>query len=148
MHKPFYASGFLYHTATQQILLQQSNLGNNSLSAWSMFGGISHEREEAETTFRRIIYEKMKIRLKPECLFPVYDYFNNARDFIHYVFYAEVEELYTFPPLQTGTFSWFTFKSTAKLSFIDRAKQDVIVSERVINAQARDRYFALSPELQ
>ena len=143
MHKPFYASGFLYHPASQQILLYQPPLLKNPLAVWKTFGGLSCAGEDAPVTFRRIIYEQTKIRLKVKCLFPVYDYFSRARNVLHYVFYAEVEKLFTFPLLKTGVLSWFTFKSTNKLSFADCIKQDMIVSERVINAQARSKKTSL-----
>ena len=138
MHKPFYTSGFLYHVASQQILLHQSNLPNNPLSVWDIFGGTSRVGEDAQTAFQRIMYERMNIRLGAKCLFPVYDYDFNTHNIVHYVLYAEVKRLYTFPSFNTGMLSWFTFKQTAKLSFSNQTKQDVIVSERVIRAQARD----------
>lgn len=145
MHKPFYASGFLYHLATQQILLQQSDPSTHPLSTWSMFGGISRGGEDAQTAFQRIVYERVNIRLEAKCLFPVYDYFYTSVHKTHYVLYAEVPKLYTFPLLQTGVFSWFTFKLTAKLAFSDQVKQDVIVSERVIKAEARSKEPSILP---
>ncbi len=137
VHKPFYASGFLYHLKTQQILLHQSNLGSVSLPTWSMCGGESHDGEDAECAFQRIMQEQVNLRLMAKHLFPVYDYFYNALNKVHFVFYAEVQKLYTFPQLSTGAFSWFTFKQTTKLAFSPQAKQDIIISERVIKAQAR-----------
>lgn len=145
MHKSFYASGFLYHLATQQILLQQSSLSNNPSSTWNMFGGESCEGEDAQTAFQRIMLERVNIRLEAKCLFPVYDYFYNTLNKIHYVFYAEVKRLYTFPLFDRGVLSWFTFKQTAKLGLSDQAKHDVIVSERVINAAARSNESTIPP---
>ncbi len=89
--------------------------------------------------------ERVHIRLVAKHLFPVYDYFYNALNKIHYVFYAEVQKLYTFPSLHTDVFSWFTFKQTTKLAFNDQAKQDIIVSERVIKAHARSIEPAILP---
>lgn len=137
MHKPFYASGFLYHVATQQILLHQANISNNPLSFWKMFGDFSHKDEDAHTAFQRILFEQLHIKLPTTHLLPVYDYDLNTRNTIHYVFYAEVPKLSVFPLGDRGVFSWFTFKQTTKLIFSDQAKQDVMVSERVVNAQAR-----------
>lgn len=137
VHKPFYASGFLYHLRTQQILLQQSRLGDTSLPTWSMFGGTSHDGEDAQSAFQRIMQEQVNLHLMTKHLFPVYDYFYSALNQIHFVFYAEVQKLHTFPQLSTDVFSWFTFKQTTKLAFTVQAKQDIIISERVIKAQAR-----------
>ncbi len=137
MHKPFYASGFLYHIATQQILLQQNDIKSNPLSLWRMFGDFSRDGEDAQTAFQRILFEQLQIKLPTKRLLPVYDYELNTRKVIHYVFYAEVKRLYTFPSIDTKAVSWFTFKQTTKLAFSDQSKQDVIISERVVNAQAR-----------
>jgi len=137
VHKPFYASGFLYHVATQQILLHQANISNNPLSFWKMFGDFSHKDEDAHTAFQRILFEQLHIKLPTTHLLPVYDYDLNTRNTIHYVFYAEVPKLSVFPLGDGGVFSWFTFKQTTKLIFSEQAKQDVMVSERVVNAQAR-----------
>jgi len=137
--KPFYTSGFLYHLATQQILLQQSDSDSSPLPYWRMFGDFGREREDAQTAFRRIIYEQMGLRFETKYLFPVYDYDYNTHNIIHYVFYAEVPKLYTFPLLTAGNFTWFTFKQITKLHLGSQAKQDIVVSERVINAQARSK---------
>lgn len=75
-------------------------------------------------------------------LFPVYDYFYNALNKVHFVFYAEVEKLHSFPLLNADSFSWFTFKQTTKLDFSIQTKQDIIISERVIKAQARSLEYA------
>ncbi len=144
VHKPFYASGFLYHLKTQQILLHQTTARNDSSPFWSMFGGISHEGENAQDVFRRTIYEFIKLQLSAKRIYPVYDYYFHARNKIHYVFYALVKNMreLSIPPGDT-MMSWFTFKQTTKLPFDDQTKQDIIVSERVIKAQARSKELEL-----
>lgn len=137
VHKPFYASGFLYHLKTQQILLQQSRPSDSSLPIWSMFGGVSHEGEDELSAFQRIMQEQVNLHLITKHLFPVYDYFHNTLNKIHFVMYAEVQKLHAFPLLNADSFSWFTFKQTTKLDFSPQTKQDIIISERVIKAQAR-----------
>jgi ADP-ribose pyrophosphatase YjhB (NUDIX family) len=137
VHKPIYASGFLYHLATQQILLQQAHLGDDSITPWTMFGGKNQEGEDAATTFQRIIREETHIDLEAKNILPVYDYIRDIHDTIHYILYAEVPTLYMFPPNKEKAFSWFTYKLTNKLHFEDQTRQDIIVSERVIKAVAR-----------
>lgn len=137
MHKPFYASGFLYHVATQQILLHQANISNNPLSFWKMFGDFSQKDEDAHSAFQRILFEQLHIKLPATHLLPVYDYDLNTRNTIHYVFYAEVPTVSAFSLKDRGVCAWFTFKQTIKLTFSEQAKQDVMVSERVVKAQAR-----------
>lgn len=102
-----------------------------------MFGGISSDGEDAPTTLQRILLEQIHIHVETKHLFPVYDYFHEALKKIHYVFYVEVKKLYAPTALAAGTCSWFTFKQTTKLDLAEQAKHDVIISERVINAQMR-----------
>jgi ADP-ribose pyrophosphatase YjhB (NUDIX family) len=102
-----------------------------------MFGGISRQGEDAPTALQRILYEQLNIRIEAKNLFPVYDYFYQALNKIHYVFYVKVKKLYAPASLSDGVCSWFTFKQTTKLSLAEQAKHDVIISERVINAQAK-----------
>ena len=137
MHKTFYASGFLYHLRTGQILLHQPNPNNNPSSSWTMLGGAGREEENAQKTFQRIIYQLLNVRLDEKCIYPVYDYFNNALNAIHYVFYAQVKTMHTLSIPDRDTLSWFTFKQITKLPLSEQTKQDIIVSQRVIQAQAR-----------
>lgn len=102
-----------------------------------MFGGISQEGEDAQNTFTRIVFELINVRLTANHIYPVYDYFFQAANKIHYVFYAEVKKMPTFPMNSDSMLSWFTFKQTTKLPFREQTKHDIIISERVINAQAR-----------
>ncbi len=139
MHKPIYASGFLYHLATQQILLQQTSTHADPIASWSMFSGKSQQEEDASTLFQRVIREELHINLEIKNILPVYDYVRDIHNTVHYILYAEVPTLYTFPSPSGNTLkcSWFTYKLTTKLQLDDQTKQDVIVSERVIKAQAR-----------
>ena len=137
VHKPFYVSGFLYHLRTQQILLHQPNLGNNSPSIWAMPGGAGIGEEDPQKSFQRVIYQLLNLRLDEKCIYPVYDYFNDALNTIHYVFYAKVKTTKNLSLPDNGVLSWFSFKQITKLPFSEQAKQDIIVSQRVIQAQAR-----------
>jgi len=137
VHKPFYVSGFLYHLRTQQVLLHQPNLGNNSPSIWTMPGGAGIGEEDPQKSFQRIIYQLLNLRLDEKHIHPVYDYFNDTLNTIHYVFYAKVKTMKNLSLPDNGTLSWFSFKQITKLPFSEQAKQDIIVSQRVIQAQAR-----------
>jgi hypothetical protein len=56
---------------------------------------------------------------------------------MHYVFYAEVKKLIDIKPDDKRGLSWVTFKQTRKMPFDSQTKQDIIIAERVIKAQAR-----------
>lgn len=137
VHKPFYVSGFLYHLRTQQILLHQPNLSNNSPSIWTMPGGAGIGEEDPQKAFQRIIYQLLSLRLDEKRIHPVYDYFNDTLNTIHYVFYAQVKTMNNLLMPDKDTLFWFTFKQITKLPLSEQAKQDIIVSQRVIQAQAR-----------
>ncbi|MBI2012155.1 NUDIX hydrolase [Candidatus Daviesbacteria bacterium] len=138
MHKPFYASGFLYNQKTGQILLLQSQPTDDSSPAWSMLGGEGREGEDAMITFQRVVLEFLKIDLKIKRILPIYDYFHEGLDKINYVFYAEVGKALNFSPLKDYIPVWIRFDETLKLLFASKTQQDIIVGERVINAKQRD----------
>lgn len=103
-----------------------------------MLGGEGKDGEEAQVTFQRIISKLLNINLKVKHIYPVYDYFHNARNKINYVFYAEVGKAKVFNASKRGTLSWVSFRETLKLPFTTQTKQDIVVGERVINAKWRD----------
>lgn len=138
MQTSYYTSGFLYSPKTHRILLLQSTQENDVSSFWSLLGGESKDGEEAQVTFQRIISKMLNINLKAKHIYPIYDYFHNARNKINYVFYAEVGNQKAFNASKKGTLSWVSFRETMKLPFTSQTKQDLVVGERVINAKWRD----------
>lgn len=145
VRKTFYVSGFLYHLRTQQILLHQPNLNSNSSSLWTMLGGAGREGEEPQEVFKRVIYQLLNVRLDEKRIHSVYDYLNDTLNTIHYVFYTQVKTMNNLLMPDKGTLSWFTFKQTTKLPFSEQTKQDIIVSQRVIQAQARSNEPGIIP---
>lgn len=135
MHKGFYASGFLYHPATAQILLHQLISKDNTTSLWCMFGGTGRKKEDASQAFQRITLEILSLKLPTKRILPVYDYFHNTRKQDHFVVYAQVAHIPRLKPPKGIAISWFTFKQMMKLPFSEETKQDIIVAERVIRAQ-------------
>ncbi len=134
----FYTSGFLFHLKSQQILLHQPQQKNDIVSSlWSMFGETSHKGEDGIATFQRTIYEVLNIKLARKDIYPVYDYFNTAFDKTHYIYYAQVPKIQSYA-FAGDTLSWFTFKQTVKLAFTKQTKQDIVVAQRVIEAQERE----------
>ena len=63
MHKPFYASGFLYHLDSQQILLQQNTSSNELSSPWLLFEKTYQEEELPDKVFSSIIADLFNIKL-------------------------------------------------------------------------------------
>lgn len=137
MHKDFYASGFLFHLSTQQILLQQFNLGSQNVPTWSLFNGIYLREETPVSAFQRIINSQLHIKIKASSIFPVYAYLQQDIHVNNAIFYAEVSNIETFASTKKATFAWFPFKQIAKLALSLQTRQDIIVGQRVINAHIR-----------
>src|SRR5579862_6010045 len=95
MHKDFYASGFLFHSTTQQILLQQHTSLSVS-SPWQLFGGTYLESEGPETIFKSVILKLLDIKI--DIVHPIYSYLNENIDKNHSVLYAKVRKLQNFSP--------------------------------------------------
>jgi ADP-ribose pyrophosphatase YjhB (NUDIX family) len=136
MHKDFYASGFLYHPKSQQILLQQPNTADSE-TGWSLFGGEGLNKETAEETFKRVLYLHLRLEIKPKNIFPIYSYFHTDKGKNNYLHYAIVRKLEIFPNTKKTLFSWFTFKQIQKMHISDQIKQDIIVGQRVIDSAVR-----------
>lgn len=137
MTKLFYTCGFLYHLSTQQILLHQSKQDISPKPVWKLFGGMSRAGEDAQSAFGRIVFEQLELKVPLKNLLPVYDYVLNTRNIIHYVLYAEVSKLHTVSQNDHGVYNWFTMRQITKLPIHAQSKHDIVVSERVINAEAR-----------
>lgn len=136
MHKDFYASGFLYHLPSGQILLQQQPTVGPS-SVWSLFGKQGLYKEKAEVTFQRVIYELLHLKLPLATIYPVYTYFYKDIHKDHAIVYAEVEEMQRFASLHTVKCAWFTMKQIIKLDLSEQTKHDITVGHRVISARMR-----------
>lgn len=136
MHNDFYASGFLYHPRTQQILLQQENTADIE-PTWALFGGEGTDGETAEEAFKRIINSALRFNLKPNAIFQIYNYFHEEKRKNSYVCYARVRKMEKFQSNKNITYAWFTFKEIQKLHIPDKVKQDIIVGQRVIDSAIR-----------
>ena len=137
MHKTFYASGFLYSLKTKQILLLQTQSGDDSVTIWSTLGGDSLDGEDAQATFHRVVHEVINVDLNSKHIYQIYDYFHEGLDKVNYVFYAEVGKTPNFDSFSNNTLSWVSFQETIKLLFSNQTKQDVVVGQRVINLKER-----------
>ena len=136
MHNDFYASGFLYHPKTQQILLQQENTEELE-PTWALFGGDSSGSETAEEAFKRIVHSALRLDLKPKAIFQIYNYFHDGKRKDSYVCYAKIRKLEKFQSNKKITYSWFTFKEIQKLRIPEKVKQDIVVGQRVIDSAIR-----------
>lgn len=123
VHKPFYASGFLYHSGSQQILLQQHSKNETTLR---LFGGISRKKNAPSIVFQRYVEKALKCRIPADSIHPVYDYIEDTLG-EQFIFFVEVTDV----ALGAG---WFSLSKLNKQTMNEQTRHDVIVGERVIRA--------------
>lgn len=134
MHKKFYASGFIYHEPTGQILLQKPHI-LPSTSTWTLIGAFYEESEKPEDAFKQAVKELLNIEIDKSYF--VYTYFDDKMNTDKYIFYAIINEKIEYPTKNDQAFQWFTFKEILKIQASTQVKHDVVVGQRVIEAQLR-----------
>lgn len=136
MHKKFYASGFLYHLPSQQILLQQKIQPSSVIaSPWFLFSGLYTKIDGQNEAFKNIVFDLLRIKIKT--VYTVYSYVKESTGIHHAIVYAELNRLQNFPSKKGLTFAWFSFKHVAKLHIEEQTKHDIVVGQRVIDATRR-----------
>lgn len=136
MHKGFYASGFLYHSPSQQILLQQFD--HDDPDGFCLFVGKNRPGEDAITTFQRIVHEELGLKIPTSSIHPVYDYFHEDLKMDHYIHYAEVTHMSVGSKLPKRS-GWVSLKKLSKVKLAAQIRHDIIIGERVIRASAEEQ---------
>ncbi len=135
MHKKFYASGFIYHQSSQQILLQQNTSVSPLSPSWLLFGGSYLENEEPELLFKDVMLKLLDIKIKTVNF--VYSYCNEITEDSQYIVYSKVNKLQDFSAKNGFSFAWFSFNEIIKLKITEQTKHDIVVGQRVIDAAGR-----------
>lgn len=131
VHKSFYASGFLYHSPSQQILLQQLN--NDSDTKLFLFRSSSKKGADPQTVFQRCVEEALGILVDVSAIHPVYDYIHDKLG-EHYIFYAEVSDLIPVSYDSKHRTEWYRLSKISKCNMSEQTRHDIIVGERVIRS--------------
>lgn len=131
MHKVFYASGFIYHSPSRQILLQQFQNGEDL--KLTLFRGKSRKGEDPLAVFRRCIHETLGVNLDNASIMPIYDYIHDTLG-DHFIFYVEVSDTVLPSQYSNDNVAWFSLTKLSKLNIAEQTKHDIIVGERVIRA--------------
>lgn len=135
MHKNFYASGFIFHPTSGQILLQQISSDSPSSPSWELIGGSYQENEKPEESFKDMVSKLLDVEVK--VVRPIYSYLNDVTGEFQYIVYSKLSRFKNFSSKTGPKFEWFSFKDVLKLKIAEQTKHDIIVGQRVIEAAGR-----------
>lgn len=131
MQKAFFASGFLYHSSSQQILLQQFT--NGDTVTLSLFRGKSRNDTEPLVVFQRCIEETLGVKIKSSAIKPVYDYVHrNLGE--HFIFFVEIGDTAAKSYASKSKTAWVSLAKLAKANMSEQTRHDIIIGERVIRS--------------
>ncbi len=133
VHKPFYASGFLYHAPSRQILLQQLTRGADGNLV--LFRGKSWNGHDPQTVFHRCIEKALGVTITPSSIHEVYDYIDGAIG-EQFVFFIEASGISPATYPSTAKAGWFSLAKLSKLTMNEQTRHDIIVGERVIRSRS------------
>lgn len=131
MTKLFYSGGFLYNPASQKILLhKRDDKTKNSPGSWAFFGGLSKNNEKPIDTFIRELFEETGLKLKPESIKKLTEYFNPDFDTQRYVFFSEVRKEAPINLNEGMGFGWFTVSEAIRLNLSKRTREDLLLFQK------------------
>jgi len=131
VHKPFYASGFLYHSPTQQILLQQFKSGTSVNLV--LFRGSSKNGETPQEVFRTCIEKALGTAIDSSSIHPIYDYVHEQLG-EQFVFYVEVRDATPKEYKSKNKTEWLPLTKVPKRVMSEQTHHDIVVGERVIRS--------------
>ncbi len=128
VHNSFYASGFLYHPSSGQILLRKHSLENDQYL--SFFRVKSEEVCDPKKLFQTWVEKTLQVRIPLDIIHPVYDYVHAVQG-QNYLFCALVTgECADYQ--KTKDSQWIPLSKFTKYSMDLQTKHDIIIGERVI----------------
>lgn len=137
MHKDFYASGFIYHPLSGQILLQQQKAASKTPSPWSLIGKECSDKNCGKDTFRQVLNRLLGLKINLKEIYPIYSYSSRGNYKKQHILFAQIKAKKNFSPKNNCIFSWFTLKQILKLPLTEQTKHDIIIGQRVIDAISR-----------
>jgi hypothetical protein len=132
VHKPFYASGFLYHSPTQKILLQHLS-NNNDDTKLVFFREKSQNGNNPQTVFKQCVENALGIPISESSIHPVYDYVHDKLG-EHFIFYVEVTDEIPATYSSKNKTEWLTISKLSKCNMSEQTRHDIVVGERVIRS--------------
>lgn len=134
MHKNFYASGFAYHSDSQKILLQYSDI---KPFTHTLFSKKCSENEDFLHIFQQQLSKSLNIDIPQDCIKHIYEYSPEDSNELYSIFYADISSLgdeYFFE--HTDKTEWFTTRQLSKLKVTEQTRHHIMIGQRVIRASA------------
>ena len=131
VHTSFYASGFLYHSPSQQILLQP--LQNGDTVNLTLFHEKCERGKDPLTVFKHCVERALGTTIPTSSIHPVYDYVHDKLG-EQYIFYVEVAGAEPKSYGAKNKAAWFSLLKLAKHEMSEQTRHDIIVGERVIRS--------------
>ncbi len=144
VHKSFYASGFLFHSGSQKILLLQPH--NNNDTKLLLFGSKCHIGNDPATEFQHYIGKALGITIAASSVHPVYDYMHDTLG-EHFIFFIEVPDMSQACYPSNTKAEWFSLSKLSKLNMSEQTRHDIIVGERVIRSLTAPAHTPQNPVL-
>lgn len=132
MHTSFYASGFLYHAPSQQILLQQLHSDNDPKLV--LFSEMSHNGNNPQAVFQHCVEKALRVAINPSSIYPVYDYILDRLG-EQFIFYVEVSGVAPVAYSSKNKTKWFLLSKLSKFPMSEQTRHDIIIGERVIRSR-------------
>lgn len=130
VHKSFYASGFLYHSASRNILLQQSIQKN--IKTLTLFRKKS-TATDPKAEFHEYLKKMLGIAIPLSSIFSVYDYTHSALG-EQYIFYALLPNKASIESISPPNTEWIPLAKLTKYPMTEQTRHDIIIAERVMRA--------------
>ncbi len=131
VHKPIYASGFLYHSPTGQILLQQ--ITQDTDTTFKLFSDVSPEGSDPQKVFLKCLEKSLGVKVAVSDIQPVYDYQPDGQG-AKYIFYVEVTDAQPKTYKGKGNAAWLHLSKIGKANMSEQTRHDIVVGERVIRS--------------
>lgn len=131
MHTSFYASGFLYHQPSQQILLQQFQRGDTINH--TLFRAKSRKGGVPRVVFQKCVEEALGVSIPSSAIHPVYDYIHDNLG-EHFVFFVDVSNRAPQTYRSAIKTEWLTLSKLSKFPMSEQTRHDIIIGERVIRS--------------
>lgn len=132
MHKYYYASGFLYNSITEKILLQLTS--TNGDPSYSFFSVKCMSTEDPLVAFQKNFAKTLSIIIPIASVIPVYEYISSTTNENYSILYADVSTIVDIDKKIENKAEWFTYKQITKLPIPKQVSHDIMIGQRVIRA--------------